>query len=171
MMARRGLLAAVLGLVLASAGCGYTLRTSLPGGIKTVHIPVLQNRTQEPGIENSITQALTQAIVTSGLAKIAANAEEADASLEGVIVGYNLTSLAFDRGSNVTQYRLQIALALTLRDLRKKEVIWKQERIEERADFPVSGQVTQTLQSEDEAVRRAAVDISRAIVSLAFEGF
>ncbi len=160
----------VLAAVLVLAGCGYSLRASLPANIKTVHIPVLQNRTQEPGIEDFITQALTQALVTSGMARIA-GPQEADAVLEGAIVGYNLTSLAFDRTANVTQYRLQIALALQLRDRRTGEVIWKQDRIEERADFPVSGQVTQTLVREQDAVRRAAVDISRAIVSLAFEGF
>jgi outer membrane lipopolysaccharide assembly protein LptE/RlpB len=162
-----------LGLVvaLAAGGCGYSLRASLPANIKTVHIPTLENRTQEPGIEDFVTQALTQALVTSGMARIASNATEADGVLEGSIVEYSLTSLAFDRTANVTRYRLQIALSLALRDRRKNEVIWKQERIEERSDFPVSGQVTQTISREQDAVRRAAVDVSRAIVSLAFEGF
>jgi hypothetical protein len=31
--------------------------------------------------------------------------------------------------------------------------------------------VTQTLAREDQALRRAAIEVSRAIVSLAFEGF
>jgi hypothetical protein len=66
---------------------------------------------------------------------------------------------------------LRIGLSLTLRDLRKNEVVWRQDRIEDRADFDVAGQVTQTLAREDDAVRRAAVDVSRAIVSLAFERF
>jgi hypothetical protein len=164
--------AGIAALVAAlGGGCGYSLRASLPAGIKTVHVPVLQNRTQEPGIEELLTFALTQAVVTSGVAKIASNAEQADGILDGAIVGYSLNSLAFDRGSNVTQYRLQIALSLSLRDRRTGDVIWKQDRVEERADFPVSGVVTQTLVREQDAVRRAAVDISRAIVSLAFEGF
>lgn len=171
MMARRGILGFGLLLLLAAAGCGYSLRASLPAGIKTVHIPTLENRTQEPGIEDFLTQALTQAVVTSGRVRIARSAEEADATLEGAIVEYNLSSLAFDRSANVTQYRLRVALALTFKDLRRNEVLWKQDRIEERADFQVSGQVTQTLAREEDAVRRAAIDVSRAIVSFAFEGF
>ena len=47
----------------------------------------------------------------------------------------------------------------------------EQDRIEERADFLVSGQVTQTIAREQVAVQRAAVDVARAIVSFAFEGF
>jgi outer membrane lipopolysaccharide assembly protein LptE/RlpB len=168
---RSARLVLVLAAVVAAAGCGYSLRASLPAGIKTVHIPTLENRTQEPGIEDFVTQALTQAVVTSGLVRIARNAADADATLEGQIIEYNLSSLAFDRTANVTQYRLRIALALTLRDLRKNEVLWRQERIEERADFNVAGQVSTNLSREEQAVRRAAVDVSRAIVSFAFEGF
>jgi outer membrane lipopolysaccharide assembly protein LptE/RlpB len=170
-MTRRKGLAAILVLAVTAAGCGYSLRPSLPGNIKTVHIPTLQNRTQEPGIEDFVTQALTTALVTSGVARIAQNAEQADAILDGAIVEYTLTSLAFDRTANVTQYRLQIALALTLKDRRSGDVVWRQDRIGERADFPVAGQVSTTIALEQDAVRRAAVNISRAIVSLAFEGF
>jgi outer membrane lipopolysaccharide assembly protein LptE/RlpB len=163
--------AAVVALAGLLGGCGYSLRPTLPANIRTVHIPVLENRTQEPGIEDFITQALTQALVTSGVAKIASNAELADAVLEGQIVEYSLASLAFDSTANVTQYRLTIGLSLTLRERTSSEVVWRQERIGERADFRVAGPVTTTLAREQDAVRRAAVDIARAIVSLAFEGF
>jgi hypothetical protein len=142
----------------------------MPAGIRTIHVPVLENKTQEPGIEDFITQALTQAVVQSGV-RIAANAQEADATLEGAIVEYRLTSLSFDSSANVTSYRLIIGLALAFRDLKQNKVIWKQDRIEERADFVVAGQVTQTIAREQVAVQRAAVDVARAIVSFAFEGF
>jgi outer membrane lipopolysaccharide assembly protein LptE/RlpB len=159
------------GVVVVLGGCGYSLRPSLPGNIKTVHIPVLENRTQEPGIEDFVTQALTQALVTSGVAKIVSGADTADAVLEGQIIEYSLVALAFDSGANVTQYRLQIGLSLTLRERGSSEVVWRQERIGERADFRVAGPVSTTLIREQDAVRRAAVDIARSIVSLAFEGF
>jgi len=169
---RRALAVLVVPLVavLTLGGCGYSLRASMPAGIKTVHVPVLENKTAEPGIEDFITSALTQAVVGTG-ARIAASAADADASLEGQIVEYRLISLSFDSSANVTSYRLIIALALTFKDLRQNKVIWKQDRVEERADFVVSGQVTQTLAREQVAVQRAAVDVARAIVSFAFEGF
>jgi outer membrane lipopolysaccharide assembly protein LptE/RlpB len=165
-----GSVALLVAVVLLAGSCGYSFRPSLPANIKTVHIPTLQNRTQEPGVEDFVTSALRQAVVSSGLARMA-DPDRADAIMEGAIVGYSLTSLAFNSTANVTQYRLQLALALSLRDRVKNEVIWKQDRIEERADFPVTGQVTTTLVREQDAVRRAAVDVARTILSLAFEGF
>lgn len=166
----RTLLLASLAVCVSLGGCGYSLRASLPPGVRSVHVPVLENKTAEPGIEDFITQALTQAVVQTG-ARIARNAQEADASLEGAIVEYRLISLSFDSSANVTSYRLIIGLSLTLKDLKENKIIWKQDRIEERADFQVAGQVTQTLAREQVAVQRAAVDVARAIVSFAFEGF
>jgi len=156
-LARAGL---VVLIGLAAASCGYSLHPSLPSGIRTLQVPVLENKTSEPGIEDFLTQALIQAIVNSGAAKI-----------EGKIVGYSLTSLSFDRAANVTSYRLTVALALTLRDLRKDEVVWKQDRIEDRADFLLSGQQSVNIVLQNDALQRAAVDVSRAIVSFAFERF
>lgn len=162
--------AAVLALVALLAGCGYSLRSTLPPHIKTVAIPVLINRTPEPGIEDFITQALIEAMITSGRMRVV-RPEQADALLEGEVVGFSVDALAFNRAANVTEYRLRIALKLALKDLRRNEVLWQEERIEEKADFRVPGQVTQTLVRENEAFRRAAVDIARAVISLAAEGF
>jgi outer membrane lipopolysaccharide assembly protein LptE/RlpB len=173
-MKRRRIVALLLApaaAFLMLGGCGYSFRTSLPRGIKVVHVPVLVNKTAEPGIEDFITQALTQAVVQGARVRIAANAQQADATLEGSIVEYRLSSLSFDRSANVTSYRLTIALDLTFKDLKQNRILWKQDRVEERADFQVAGQVTQTLARENLAVQRAAVDVARAIVSFAFEGF
>jgi outer membrane lipopolysaccharide assembly protein LptE/RlpB len=164
-------LLAPLATSLVLGGCGYSFRTSLPPGIRIVHVPVLVNKTAEPGIEDFITQALTQAVVQGARVRIAANAQQADATLEGSIVEYRLSSLSFDRNANTTSYRLTIALALTFTDLKQNRVLWKQDRIEERADFQVAGQVTASLAREELAVQRAAVEVARAIVSFAFEGF
>ena len=105
------------------------------------------------GVRDKV-HALTQAVVTSGRVRMT-GAADADAVLEGQIVEYSLLALSFDRTANVTQYRLRLGLALTLRDLKKNTVIWKQDRIEERADFQVAGQVTTTLARENDAVKRA----------------
>ena len=170
-MRRRALLAIVLLVGLATGGCGYSLRPSLPAGIKSVHVPVLENRTQEAGIKDFITQALTQAVVTGARARVVRR-EEADATLEGTIVEYVLTPLSYDSSANVTRYRVIIGLSLTLRDLRKNgEVIWQQERIQDRADFDVAGQQTRNISLENLALQKAAQDVARTIVSFAFEGF
>ena len=151
-------------------GCGYSLGGNLPGHIKTVAVPVFVNRTHEPAVENFLTRAVIDAFVTSGRLRVV-RPEDADAILEGEIVGYRLEALAFDPRANVREYRLWVTLNLRFRDVRKQAMLWRQEGLQEKADFRVPGQVAQTISREESALRQAAVDIGRAIVNLAVDRF
>ena len=169
MTARRGLLLASA-LLLLLGGCGYSLRGTLPGHIRTVAIPVFANKTQEPAVENLLTRAVVDAFVTSGRLKVV-RPEDADSILEGEIVGYQLNSLSFNSQQNVREYRLTVTLNLQFKDVKQNVVLWRQEGLQEKADFQVQGQVSLTISSEESALRTAAVDIGRAIVNLTVERF
>ena len=163
-------LLALLALALVLAGCGYSLRGSLPGHIRTVAVPLFANKTQQPAVENFLTRAVIEAFVTSGRLKVV-RPEDADSILEGEIVGYQLDSLAYDERANVREYRLTVTLNLQFRDVRQNVMLWRQEGVREKADFRVVGQVAATISSEESALRLAAVDIGRAIVNLAVDRF
>lgn len=169
MRPRIGVLALVAALLLVG-GCGYSLRGTLPEHIRTVAIPVFTNKTQEPAVENLLTRAVVDAFVTSGRLKVV-RLEDADSILEGEIVSYQLKSLSFDRQANVQEYRLTVTLNLQFKDVKKNVVLWRQEGVQEKADFRVQGQVSATISSEESALRTAAVDIGRAIVNLTVERF
>jgi outer membrane lipopolysaccharide assembly protein LptE/RlpB len=168
-MRRRPGAAAAIALALL-AGCGYSLRGTLPGHIQTVAVPVFANRTAEPAVENFITRAIVEAFSTNGRLRVV-SPEQADAILEGEVVGYQLQSIAFDASSNVRQYRLLVTLNLRFRDVKRNEVLFQQSGHQERADFRVVGPVAQTIGREETALRAAAVDIGRAVVSLALDRF
>ena len=152
------------------AGCSYSLRGSLPEHIRTVAVPVFSNKTQQPAVENFLTRAVVDAFVTSGRLKVV-RPEEADSILEGEIVGYQLDSLSYDPRANVREYRLTVTLNMQFRDVRQNVMLWRQEGLQEKADFRVPGQVAATITSEESALRQAAVDIGRAIVNLAVDRF
>lgn len=161
---------AALALVLSLGGCGYALRGNLPDDIKTVAVPVFGNRTGEPAVENLITRAVIEAFSTNGRLRVVA-ADAADAILEGDVVGYQLESIAFDPRANVRQYRLLVTLNLRFRDVRRNTVLFQRDGFQEKADFRVLGAVSENISREETALRAAAVDIARAVVSLAIERF
>jgi hypothetical protein len=97
--------------------------------------------------------------------------EEADAILNGEVTGYNVSSIAFDNQANVRQYRLVVTMNLRLRDVRKNETLFDQQGLKEQADFQVQGAVSQTISSEEAAVRTAATFVARSIVSLTIDRF
>ncbi len=145
-----------LGLVLlaaALAGCGYSFRGNLPDHIQTVAIPVFANKTGEPAVENFLTSAVVEAFSTNGRLRVVPR-EDADAILEGE-----------------GQYRLVVTMNLRFRDVRRNTVLFEEQRLREKADFRVLNAVSQTISREESAVRSAAIDIARAIVSLTVNRF
>ena len=159
------LLATLLG-----GGCGYTVNGTLPSHIKSVAVPIFRNRTSEPAIEGLITRAVVEAFSTNGRLKVVSR-DQADAVLEGEIVDFIVTSIAFDKQASVQQYRLGVTVNLLMRDLRRNTVLFQQNAVHEQSDFRVQGAVSQTISREETALRAAAVDIGRNIVSLAVTRF
>jgi outer membrane lipopolysaccharide assembly protein LptE/RlpB len=160
----------LLALAVALGGCGYTLRGTLPAHIQTISVPIFRNRTQEPGIESVITRAVVEGFSTNGRLRVAGR-EQADAVLDGEVTGYTIASVAFDRDANVRLYRLIVTVNLRLRDLRENTVLFQQDNVREQADFRVQDVVSQTISREETAVRVAAAEIGRAIVSLTVSRF
>jgi lipopolysaccharide assembly LptE-like protein len=156
---------------LLAGGCGYTVGGNLPSHIKTVAVPMFKNLTQQPAVENVITAAVVSAFASGGRLKVVP-VERADSILEGEIVGYSVESIAYDSSINAQAFRLRVKVNIQFRDVRDNSMLWRQEGLEERSDFRVSGQVSQTLSAEREgATGQAAVDIGRKIVSLALDRF
>ena len=161
---------AVLALAILISGCGYTVNGTLPSDIKTISVPIFQNLTREPGVEGLVTRAVVEAFTTNGRLKIASSAD-ADTVLDGEVIGYSVFSIAFDKDANARQYRLIVTVNLQLRDRRKNEVLFKQGGVREQVDFRVQNAVSQTISLEETALKAAAVEIGRSIVSLTVTRF
>lgn len=157
--------------LMSNYGCGYSFRGgAIPAHIKTISVILLKNNTQKPGIETIITSAVEDAFIKNGRLRVVSE-KEAEIILSGEINSYSLEGLSFDTRSNVKEYRLKILLNLVLKDTQKGSIMWKENNIEEKSDYKVSGTVTQTMISEDEALKHASEDIARSIVNRVLEGF
>ena len=173
MARRRGRTARALGLILAAvvlAGCGYGTKGTLPEHIKTVAVPIFKNRTLEPGVESAITSGVVNAFSSGGRVKVVP-IDQADAILQGEVVAYSLDGLAFDQNANVQAYRLRLVLNVEFRDVRRSEMLWRQEGLSETSDFQVQGQVSDTIARGRGAVNQAAAEIGRKVVNLALDRF
>ena len=157
-------------LVMVLAGCGYSLRGSLPEHIRTVAVPIFKNRTLEPAVENFLTRAIVEAFSTNGRLRVV-TPETADSILEGEVIGYDVQSIAFDPRLNIRQYRLIVTLNLKYTDVGGKRVVFERKNLQERADFLVPATVSETIAREASALRTAAADIARSVVSLTVDPF
>jgi outer membrane lipopolysaccharide assembly protein LptE/RlpB len=159
-----------LAVAVLLGGCGYSLRGTLPPHLKTIAVPIFANRTLEPAVESVLTRAVVEAFSTNGRLRVV-EAARADSILEGEVVGYHVESIAFDPRANVQQYRVLVTVNLRFRDVVRNEVLFEEHGLQERADFRVLGDVAQTIAREETALRAAATEMARTIVSLAVDRF
>ena len=163
--------ALALGLLVAAvAGCGYSFRGTLPEHIQTVAVPIFVNKTGEPKLGSVLTNGVLEAFSTNGRLRVVRR-EDADAVLEGEVIGYSVVSISYDSNANVRQYRLTVTMNLKLLDMKKSAVLFEEHGLSEKADFNVQSAVSQTIAVEETAVRSAATEIGRAIVSITLSRF
>ncbi len=152
------------------ASCGYTLQGDLPSHLKTVSVPVFKNRSNEAGAESTITAGVINAFTTNGRLRVVP-LDKADSVLEGEITAYNVQSLTYDSKLNLRSYQLTVSMDVRFRDLKRSELLWQQNGLTEQVSFDVAGQVSDTISREEGAVKQAALEIGRKVVSHAVDRF
>ena len=152
------------------ASCGYTLQGDLPSHLKTVSVPVFKNRSNEAGAESTITAGVINAFTTNGRLRVVP-LDQADSVLEGEITAYNVQSLTYDSKLNLRSYQLTVSMDVRFRDLKRSELLWQQNGLTEQVSFDVAGQVSDTISREEGAVKQAALEIGRKVVSHAVDRF
>ena len=152
--------------------CGYSLvgkASSLPQNIKTISIPIFQNKSGEPNIEFEITNRIRDGFIEDGRLKMMGDGDS-DLILNGEIIRYSLKPVAFDSRDNATEYWVEIWVSIKLEDRAKDNVILQQE-LYTKWDYKVSQSVTETDIQRLEAIRQAGKKLAQEIVNIVIEGF
>jgi hypothetical protein len=163
-----GLLA--LGLVLAG-GCasdpnrGYVFGSTYAGDVKTVAVPIFENATFTPGLEQALTESIVREIQSSTPWRIAGR-EGADTVLLGVITQADLETLTRTPGIGLAQEQIyQVRVDFTWRDNRTGEVRVARERFSAATTFVPARGVERTSGERIEIGQREALEeMARAIV-------
>jgi len=101
-----------------SAGTGYTMEGLYPDDVRSVAVPIFQNRTLHTGLERNLTDALIKEI-ESRTPYLVRSPGKADTTLTGTIVSVEKSKSSQLRGSGLVQ---DILLTVTV------EYEWKDER-------------------------------------------
>lgn len=149
----------VLAWILVLSGCGYTTKTVLPRGMKTIYvdtvknkIPISQVMSYQQGLEMDITNAVIARFQVDGNLRVVTK-DKADAILKMDLKAYEQEGLRFDQLEGVQEYRLFINMRLQLVDTKTNETIW------EEPDFSGDDEyyVTEIKQQGEQAAAEQAV--------------
>ncbi len=157
---------ALLALAGSVLGCGYTFSASLlPGHIKTVAVPLMENRTNRGDLETALADSLVEAFLEDPTLKVA-DERSADSVIEGVILEYRRDPLRVGADESVLEYRLRITLEVRFVDVRKNRVIWEETRLSQWDTYDFAGSET-----EEEGLARVVAKLTADILNRTVEGW
>lgn len=164
---------AAAALVTVIGGCGYHIAGkggAMPGGVKSVSIPVFTNTTAKPDIESILTSAFVNEFVTTVEVK-----EKSDAVMQVAIKSYTLTPVSYTRSDVNQEYRLTVVLSARLYRQENDapgKLLWSDENIVDSEDYIVnSSDVSATRDRETDALKKLAKDTARLTKERMLEDF
>ena len=154
----------VIVVLLFFSACGYRFSGSgnLPGGIQTIAIEILENRTTETGLENTITNDLIYEFSRRGR-RVQKDSKKAEAVLTGVIVSERIATISRQAQQSALARRVQINVSLKLTGS-DGEVKWSASGISEFQDY----NVTTDKQANEISKRRAIEALSKKLAEKVF---
>ncbi|MCC6544999.1 MAG: LptE family protein [Nitrospirae bacterium] len=147
------------------AGTGGHLKT----GVKSLFIPVFENKTMEPIIEEDLTVAVVREFLKDGRIEVV-DKSKADMILKGSVVSYKETPVSFD-ASYIVEYRVTVTTHLILQENTPLQIgeskgpvpsvnpLWEKD-ITSTAEYKVSSDVMVTRVSKLSALREIARNLS-----------
>lgn len=162
--------AAPILMAILLAGCGiYSFSgSSLPSHIKTIAVPIMENKTLDYQVANEATEAITQRFIQDNRLKVAGEGR-ADCVLEGEITSYENKVYNYSASQSPEDYIVVIRVAATLRDAVKNREIWKQDPITVSAVYSVVPGSAQELKTEADARRKAIQNLAEDVLARTME--
>ena len=141
-----------------AAGCGYRLVVpggSLPLGVKSVRVPVFENRSSEPNVEALVTEAVRERYARAG--RLAG--EAAEATVNGVVLDWR-GGVAFGSVRAPT-YQVSATVRVTLK---KGDQVLREVTVSQFETFTSGADVLLTESNRGAATRRLTELLARDVV-------
>jgi len=165
-----------LGMLLSLTlwGCGYQMAgrgaSQLPPHLKTIAIPVFENKSSEPTIQRPFTEALRRAFITDGRLRLVNNKSGADLLVTGTLTKYWIRAVAFDTDDVAIEYWVYLEANVLVQDQVENQVYLKQ-KLKTRWDYRADNRITTSEASRQEALVQTYRVLSQRLVSLVNDKF
>jgi hypothetical protein len=173
-------IAAMIAVVLALAGCGYSLAgrgSFLPSYIRTIGIPPLVNNTSVFEIEEPLTQRVRAEFISRGRYKVIPETTGADAVLTGEITNVSVTPTSFNEERQASRYNITIRARMEFRDVKSDKLLWNDQNMQFTEEYEVAtaGEAIPDAAAffgqESNALERLSTNFARALASAIMESF
>lgn len=172
-----------LALLVAAAcllgGCGYSLvgkGSNLPADIQAVFVQPLENETKRSQVEQILTEAMINELVTRRRFEILNSPEGADAILRGTVTDFTVRPVSFDSDGLANSFEVLITADMKFERPpeggdTEPETIWSNSRYLFRQDYPLEEDSVDYFDRENLAIEETAEEFAQTLVTDILEGF
>ena len=168
-----------LAAFLALGGCGYTLvgkASNIPEDIRAVFLQPFDNRTERVELEQFLTQAIADELVTRPRFELVGTEAEADALIRGTVTAFRVAPITFTTDGRAQEYELAIVVDVSFRRVpsptgEEGEVIWANDRYQFKESYEVESADSDFFDRENLAIEDSAELFADTMVTDLLEGF
>lgn len=163
-----------LSILLTATGCGYALvgrGTNVPEDVREVYVKAFENRTQRAQVEQALTRAVAEELVTRQRFAVVGSEAEADAEITGIVTAFAVTPVTFDDAGRATAYEIAISAQMAFKRVGAEEALWSNDRYTFRENYPLQVSGDAYVDLEDDTIEKAAKRFAQTVVSDLLEGF
>jgi len=158
-----------------NAGCAYHTAgkvNTLPDKVRTIAVPAFINQTQTYKIEQRLTAAVVQELVTRTNYQIVNEpSDAADATLQGTVLSTYTTPLTYDsKTGRAASVLVIISMKVLLKD-KSGQILFQNPSYLFREQYQVTSDLNTFFEEDSPAFERLSRDFASTLVSNILEGF
>ncbi len=167
-------IAALAALGLSSLGCGYALvgrSTNLPEDVRDIFVQALGNATNRAQVDQILTRAITEELVTRQRFRVVRERAAAHAVLSGTVTSFRVRPVTFIGGGRASEYEVLIYARMEFKRTEGDEVLWKQDAYQFRETYEIGDEAATYFDRENLAIEAVAEKFAETLVIDLLEGF
>jgi len=155
--------------------CGYRVAgrgDQIPSEVRTLAVLPFTNATSRYKLEQYLTRAVSQEILTRTRFRVSPEERDADATLRGAVTNIFLNPVIFDPASGrATSIQVITQLQVTLAERRTGRILYQNQNYEARERYEVSVDPRAYFEETEAALERMSRSVARNLVSAILENF
>jgi hypothetical protein len=155
----------ILSVVLCNA-CGYRFAEEggFPGDTERLFVKVLENKTQETGVESIVTEALLNELTLRKTNELASGFDDADVVLSGVVDQVTINTISVSKADVADERRVNVSIDLKLT---KKDggIVWTANGLSDFEEYRVDTDTERTDANRRNAIRVLSKRIAERTVN------
>ena len=164
------LVALLSGALLCACGYRFGEQGGFPGDTERLFVKVLENRTQETGVENIVTAALLSELTLRKTNNLASGLDNADVVLSGAVEEVKIGTIATRTRDTAGERRVTVTVALKL-SKQDGNVVWSTRSLSDDEGYLVVADNERTDQNRRDAIRLLSRRIAEKAVNRLSDDF